>query len=380
MLRISLLGLALTLALPLSAKWYLDVKTFQQPETNVRVFLSYETLSEGEKTFDVAVNFRPENENRIFLHKEVRWTAEGADTFCLDLQLAPGRYSVDVDIADEELEVFASLSTEEIFQVSRPKDILISDIFLSPRDQLSQVFTRPFLRPLIAYDQGSICYAMQLFAQNYDALSVRAVLYRDAEVELETDHTAYTSLRQTNRVVELSPYQPSVFRDTLNLSDLPGGEYMVQVLVYEGDHFKLDEKIRFTKGGDIKQRIFNDLDTSIRMMRYVIPREQLQTLLTTEDETVKRLEFAKIWEKLYGERAEEQMERYFAKVYQANQDYGQEHLPGWLSDRGRLFIQYGVPQVRAVEIEGQRYERWVYSRWALSFLFEVDNQGYTLVE
>lgn len=376
-----LLALLAALAVPqASAKWYFSVKNYLQPNTNVRVFLGYETLTEGPKEFLASINFRPEGQARIFLHRELKLESEGSDTFFVDLQLPPGRYTVDADVEEEGLGIYESMQREEPFQVRPPSRVRVSDIFLVEKDQLPRVFNRPLLQPTVSYDQAALAYGMQIQAPSYEVMSIRAVLYEEVSKERESGPTAYTSLRQASRVLNLTSSGPTVYRDSLDIEDLPGGEYMIQILVYQGDEFELDQKIWFTKGRDIEQRIFGDLDNSIRMMRYLIAADQLEGLLQTEDSVVKEVEFLKIWEKLYGQEAEAEMEAYFTNVYQVADRYAEGETPGWLTDRGRIFIQYGRPKVQEVQIRDNRYERWLYPRWSLSFLFEPRNQGYYLVE
>ena len=218
-----------------------------------------------------------------------------------------------------------------------------------------------------------------VYAPGYTSLSIRAVLYQEAENESEAPTVAYQSLHQTNRALNLE-FGSTLFRDSVDLTGLTGGEYMIQVLVYVDDDFVLDEKTWFVKGGDIKQRIYEDLDSSIRMMRYVAPETQLDSLLRNEDPQVKEVEFLRMWEKLYKEEAESQMEQYFQKIYAANDRYEETDTPGWLTDRGRIFIKYGEPREGALEVKGTSYLRWTYAKWSLSFLFEKRNQVYQLVE
>lgn len=362
-----------------SARWYMSVKNYLQPHSNVRLFLGYQTLGESEKEFEVRIDFRVAGQPQVFLHKELRISMQGSDTIFVNLSLPPGTYEVDAEVKDQRLNFYEYLQLESPLRIRIPGSIRISSIYLTPEGQDRSTFERPMLEPKLSFDQSTLRYSMQIASTYYDVLSVRAVLYEEVEEVPAGGPTAYTSLQQANRVVNLSGGGPVVFSDTLNLVDLPGGEYMIQVLVYQGDEFKLDEKIWFVKGGDIKQRIFSDLDNSIRMMRYLVPSGRLEDILQAEDSVVKQSEFLKIWEQLYGAESETEMENYFFKVYQAIDLFTEGETPGWLTDRGRVFIEYGPARISEVEIRGSLYERWIYPRWALSFLFQPNEQEYTLV-
>ena len=75
------------------------------------------------------------------------------------------------------------------------------------------------------------------------------------------------------------------------------------------------------------------------------------------------------------------MEIYFNKIYVANERY-EEDRPGWETDRGKIYVQYGEPgqEKTGLEIRGKTYRRWTYPEWSLTFLFEKRNQRYVLVE
>jgi GWxTD domain-containing protein len=378
--RLGWLCFLLGYALAAQAQWGLSVKNFQRPGTNVRLFLGYHGVSDVDKTFKVMVDFRLAGQGRVHLHKERILQVSGSDTVFLDLKLPAGRYEVDVEIEDRKANSYQSLSLPEPFRVHRSRVIEVSDIFIAPHRQWKPPFERPMLKAVVPYDQERLHYCLELNAPGYEVLTLRAVLYQESPSQNGAPTTAYQSLQQTNRVTYFENPGPVVFHDTLDLTSLPGGEYMIQVLVYDDDNFLLDEKTWFVKGGDIKQRIFVDLDNSIRMMRYLVPSKQLNELLETRDATVKRVEFLQIWEKLYDEQAEARMDAYFETIYAANDRYPEPNTPGWLTDRGRIFIQYGEPRVTFLQIGGKDHVRWTYARWALSFLFEKRNQAYFLVE
>ena len=171
-----------------------------------------------------------------------------------------------------------------------------------------------------------------------------------------------------------------VFQDSLDISDLPSGQYQIDIRIYDDNQRLAARKGSFSLGSDLKKWIFDNLDEAFRMMVYVYPNAQLDSLLEQErDPFVRREAFNQIWEGMYEDKAEEEMERYYRKVFIANERYIEEK-EGWETDRGRIYILYGEPKEKSVEIAGNSYLRWTYSRWSLSFLFEKYNQNYQLIE
>jgi len=172
--------------------------------------------------------------------------------------------------------------------------------------------------------------------------------------------------------------------DVLDVKGLEGGEYLLRVEVFNGATRLGGVNTRFIIGGDIKQRIIqpDKIDDAILMMEYILPLSEIEVLLDNPDSEAKLVAFQKTWVDLYGDEAESQMEAYYTAVLQANELFKDDlqGRKGWQSDRGRVFIEYGVPEINEVNIKGKDCQRWIYAKWSMAFLFEKRNQGYYLIE
>lgn len=76
----------------------------------------------------------------------------------------------------------------------------------------------------------------------------------------------------------------------------------------------------------------------------------------------------------------EALEDYFRRVQQANSRFGEEGSPGWLTDRGEVFITLGEPddvidQSSGMDRSGRRLIRWSYTSLRLVLFFE-DETGF----
>ncbi|GAB4421439.1 MAG: hypothetical protein OHK0039_36190 [Bacteroidia bacterium] len=367
----------------LHAQWSMDMKNrLGQGGENAWLYLAYEAPADIEKEFVATVNLRPAGRQQVYIHREVALRTQGSQTFAIGFRLPQGSYDVDVDIYDRRLNEHSYLKRPEAFQLNRRREVLLSDIFLGESPDTARIMQVPFLRPEIDLRSHRLYYAMDIYAPEYDALTVRAVLYREQQNAPQSTHTsAYVSLQQSVQVVYPGGRPKVTFLDTLFIDRLAPDDYMVQVLVYDEEYRIADEQIWFVVGGDIQQRIFGNLDESIRMMRYMLAPQQLYALLEKPDSAhVRANEFTTLWRKRYHEDYIDHMEAYFRKVYAADARFAEGKTAGWETDRGRTFIQYGEPRVKEERLAGRTYERWTYARWGLSFLFEQRNQRYFLVE
>ena len=365
----------------LPAQWSLMVKGSLAPEGNSRAFLAYEAPLVKSKHFLATLVFRPKGTYRTFLADEQRLNPDSSEVFVLDYELPPGEYEVEVDIQDLDLNSYQTVKLDQPYVLLSPGDVRLSDLYLCEAFVPERVFERPIMRPSLEIGTGALYYFLHLLAPGYQSLTVRAVLYRETGQQPQAGTYAYSSLQQTNEVITVQPgNQPTLFSGQLELTSLQAGEYLIDVLVYDKSSRVGRVRTRFELGGEIRRRILADLNTSIRMMEYALPLGKLEELLQYPDEAVKEEAFLKAWEALYPREAEEQMEAYFRKIYEANERYTEGKLPGWRTDRGRIFIQYGEGREKALTLNGQDFIRWTYARWSLSFLFEQRNQGYVLVE
>ncbi|WNJ18080.1 GWxTD domain-containing protein [Pontibacter sp. G13] len=388
----TILGSLLMMSIPqsLRADWVMDVRNYSLGENNVYIFLSYDGEVALPKTFQATLVFKQPvgpsvraTRYRTYLQKEMTLSTEGSGFFQLGFILPEGEYKVEVELMDVATGKMELLEQGKTFTVDQSREVKTSDIFLSFHGNAKQAFKEPILVSQLPQSDQVLSMYLRIKAPSYDQLTIRATLgiRQDdgAEIQSETVEV-FESIHQRNRVVKLQPKAWVVFQDSIDLKGLERGDYLIKILLYNDDNVVAVKESRFRIGGRVQTRIFRDLDTSIRMMQYVAPADELEQILQLGDSMVKRMEFVRAWEKLFRDDPTSQMESYYEKVFEADARFAEKRTPGWLTDRGKVFIQFGEPRIRSVEIEGKTFERWTYVQWSLSFLFENRNHEYVLVE
>jgi GWxTD domain-containing protein len=365
-------------ALPSSAQWELGVAARLGGSGNTQVLLGYTAPTDAPKEFAADISFRLAGQHRTYLRKEVYLQTRGSRIFSVFFTLPEGDYEVDVDLHDRSLGAHSLLSLPGIYRVKPRRSVSLSDILLSRERSPEAAFDRPVLTPFLQASDRSLHYFVEIEAAGYRNLVLRAILYRERETSQadQENASAYVSVQQSTRILNLGGR--SLFQDSLNIGQLSAGEYMIQTLVYDEEELLGEEKTWFRVGGDIQARIFADLPLAIRMMQYACPPQRLEELLRIEDPLVQQSEFLKTWEVLYPLESSVHMERYYQKIFEADRRFAEGGMPGWQTDRGRIFIQYGEPRERALELNGKPCLRWTYSRWELSFLFVAEGSRYRL--
>lgn len=373
---------------PLFAQWQMGVKNLlDENKDNIQVFLAYEAASKAEKQFQADIRFwtGEDGNQKVFLRKEILLSTNESTFFTFGFKLSAGTFKVDVNIFDPDLGKYTYLNLEDPIHINTSnREALVSDILLSYQPTIQEAFQRPMLSELLDPDMFRLYYFLEVYGLNERSVSTQATLYKENGQKV-SNTSAYTSLHQKFRILESEESNRGVFGDTLDLSDLEPGEYMIQVLIYEGEYLLSEEKAWFILGGNTKQRVLADLEESIRMLVYILPDSTVDNLIQEPPGEVRKIAFMNSWKLLYQTDTDSYLESYYEKMFEANERYKGESkegeaISGWQTDRGRIFIQYGEPTEKEIQIKGKPYLLWTYAGWSLSFLFEPKDQQYILVD
>jgi GWxTD domain-containing protein len=151
--------------------------------------------------------------------------------------------------------------------------------------------------------------------------------------------------------------------------------------------------VQLERGGDTIERFRNisfywvnipetneDLSMALRQMRYIIESDSLDIY---EDAPLESK--IKFFESFWARRdpnpnteANELMEEYFSRVNYANREFSSFSDDGWLSDRGRILIKFGMPddvERHPFEIDRYPFVVWRYYTLRKTFLFS-DRTGF----
>ncbi|MEO0468138.1 MAG: GWxTD domain-containing protein [Bacteroidota bacterium] len=366
------------------AQWTFGVKRHIGQGVNTCIYLDYQSASDRAKRFLAEFNFRRADTYQSVLRKELSLQTIESKLFLDEVRLPHGDYLVDVDILDREIGTHVYLELEDVYTVEKiPENgTQTSDIFLALTADQTQAFRNPILSRSLELDQNKIYYFIEVLAPGYDALNFQAELYAERKDLSAVSAPRFVSIKQARKTGRLRRGKTFVFVDSVDVSGFAAGEYLIDIRIEQEGVRLAVQKLRFTLGGDIRKRIYRDIDNSLRQLVYVVPETQLDTLLgMPEDEWLKREAFDEVWRNMYPneQEADQRMKAYFQKVFDANQRFVEDR-PGWETDRGRIFIQYGEPKEKSLKINGEDYKRWLYPRWSLSFLFQARNQAWVLVE
>lgn len=127
--------------------------------------------------------------------------------------------------------------------------------------------------------------------------------------------------------------------------------------------------------------VVGNFDEMISLLRYFTSPDTLRALAAVPPE-----QRAAAWRKFWRDTdpnketpENEALDRYFARLHLANQEFRDEGVPGWLTDRGEVLISLGEPDEvldRRSEMQGRgRLIVWSYTQLRLTLYF-VDDSGF----
>jgi len=122
------------------------------------------------------------------------------------------------------------------------------------------------------------------------------------------------------------------------------------------------------------------LESSLEILRYIATRKEMMELWKAapeqRDSAIEA--FWKGRDPTPQTIRNEAREEFYQRVEEANRQYSSSLKPGWMTDRGRIFIKYGAPdeiERHPFEPNYHAYEIWYYYREGLKFLF-MDAHGF----
>ena len=318
----------------------------------------------------------------------------------------PGTYAVELTVRDSASERVArqrvSLTT---YAASPPvSDLLLatgmraagsgSDSALSSNElRKGGVVIEAADRPLLTPQQAQLGYYVERYSQTPETAAV--------SVRIVRGDTA-TVVKTAPQLVPFGAGGGST-RGMVDLAGLPPGEYGFEVIV-KGHDTTVTRRAPFRMGGmetvamtapvappDIFTQLSEaQLDTLYGPLVYLMTSDEMgiYSTLTVQG---KRDFLRRFWAKrdpTPGTAVNELQVDFYSRIKEANRRFregGAAEIPGWRTDRGRIFIKYGPPQEVMQRPQAGNtlpYEVWKYTRnRALKYVFLDQTQfgNYALI-
>lgn len=284
--------------------------------------------------------------------------------------LPNGIYELELSIKDKNSSDSASVSYASFVIDYKPDSLSFSDI------ELLQKFIKDTSdSKLVKNGYQLVPLVFNYYSDNLTVLSFYAELYNSNEAfgneqfllsyfirpfEIDNKLESYSSMRKANS----NPV--NVMLNSIDISKLPSGNYLLVLEARNRDNKLIASKEVFFQryntntdnyvinmesinAGDSFVSAFTSRDTLVQYIEYLYPvstqEEKLfikANLKTADIQTLKDY-FLGFWVQRNPADPERAWKDYKARVDQANFNFGTVSIPGYRSDRGRIYLQYGQP-------------------------------------
>jgi len=152
------------------------------------------------------------------------------------------------------------------------------------------------------------------------------------------------------------------------------------VIEAEIERNKVKDKTNFSFFWSQVPSTTEDINIAMKQMTYILSSDSLRKYEDAQLEDKQKF-FKHFWKKRDPNQSttkNELMDEYFKRVNYSNKQFSTFNMSGWLSDRGRILIKFGVPddiERHPFEIDTVPYEVWRYYSLRKEFLFQ-DYSGF----
>ena len=324
----------------------------------------------------------------------------------LNFLISPGVYDLQVTVTDAVTAREFTTHTELVGYSGSPT---VSDILLSPEmRQISAGDTVPRSGELLIGNTMVVAAAEVLLTP----LRARIhYLFEAYAAATETGTMSVSVVDGTGRALLRTPATPidvpahgAVFKGDLDLTGLPEGEYDLQLALDLRDT-RVDRSRRFRMAG-MRETLARDsvrraaaritdegyfaamneeqLDSAKAPLMYITTEADNMNIYDRLSVQATRTYLTRFWrarDQSAGSPRNETREQFYGAVDYANAEFGEGRrgVPGWRTDRGRIYAKYGAPNdVRDQTRSGRAppYQIWQYHRGKYRYYIFSDRTGF----
>ncbi len=366
---------------------------------------------EGQYQGFVDVFIKIYNNNNIifqdnYLLQSPKFNNKTNNLFFIDQQRIPledGDYLLEVSVSDHNQD-FIKTHLENIqinYENISISDIQLVDTYTLSEDQdiLSKSGYRlsPYVSNFFPQSTNELIYYFEIY--NTSLLSDSRYIINTYIESFETNISLFDynkTLRKTSSLIESNLLK-------FNISHLPTGNYNLVCEIRSAENERLFiKKLFFQRSNhftaiknhedlntiDLKGTFVTDMtnkDSLRQFIDYLYPictsQENVfaQNQLMYDDLELMKKFFFNFWQDRNALEPGLEWKNYLRRVKEVNKEFKYFKIQGYLSDRGRVYLQYGSPNTRQVEIDtkgNKPYEIWHYyklgNRSNQKFVF-IDN-------
>jgi GWxTD domain-containing protein len=307
------------------------------------------------------------------------------------IPLSNGKYKLSVSIRDVNA-ISDTVKASESIVISMPKDsVCLSDL------QMVDSYKKTEKQTSISkggYDL--IPHISELYGQNDNSLTFYTEVYHTLSNLGEGQKFLLTAyIAENNPLKPLDQYrvfkrfqsaEVNIWMNEFNITDLPNGNYSLivearneenKLMAYKTQNFSrsvqnklpgLDQLANISYAGSFVE-LYKNADSLAEHIKCLYPisieneRNIANNVVKLKDLKMMQQFFLSFWRNQDAAQPQAAWEKYKLEVIKVNSSFSTSIKRGYLSDRGRIYLQYGPPDNRTVatrEPSAYPYEIWQY--------------------
>ncbi|MEW5924505.1 MAG: GWxTD domain-containing protein, partial [Candidatus Zixiibacteriota bacterium] len=153
----------------------------------------------------------------------------------------------------------------------------------------------------------------------------------------------------------------------VSLDNIESGDYYVDVALKTHRNKVVDRaRTEFYLYWSPEAMVINDYKTALAQLRYIADPGDIKTMEKASDSEERLAKWNEFWltkDPSPGTKENETKNAYYRRIEFANRNFSVMKKPGWQSDRGMVYIEYGEPdQIEdyPFELNSKAYQIWYY--------------------
>ena len=288
--------------------------------------------------------------------------------------VAPGRYTVVVQVRDEDTRKSQVSKRDIEVRSMRGSDLAISDMMLVSRLRLEG--NKKTLLPNVSGNVADLPEGFYLFCEVYNRTSSDTLHFTYKVNNAKNEEKLHESFSQ-----EAVQGRNQVFV-RINSANLPMGRYSVSLHATTRGNVPAEASSSrsFVVQWSGMPLVIDDLNAAVDQLSYTAESGELDYIRKAPSAEEKKKRFYEFWKKRDpspNSERNEAMEQYYGRVAFANKNFS-HYTDGWRSDRGMVFIMFGPPSNvdrHPFDSDAKPFEVWYYNDLNYRFLF-VDETGF----
>jgi GWxTD domain-containing protein len=306
-------------------------------------------------------------------------SSQGFSLVQRSFEVAPGAYTITVNIRDTEKKENRPLSRRLVVTDFTAPHFSLSDVMLLSR--FSDTGGKRVIAPNVSPNVGQLPEAFHVFFEAYhhevdDSVRFVAEIFDAKSVRVaSTTDIQFVPRRRAQVIMKIR-------NDSLSLGDY---KLFIRAYPHSAGGARNDSVLALTSRAiTVRWRglptSLKDIDLAIDECIYIAKdseMEYMRAAKTPEEKQKRLLEFWKKRDPNPNTPRNEKMESYYARVEYANRAF-KHYIEGWRTDMGMVYIIFGPPSSvdrHPFDVDAKPYEVWSYYELNHQFVF-IDDSGF----